>query len=53
MRVIFVKAKGVVNKEGKEIIKNEIRQGLKEGLIVYDDFLDVDVLDFDNKEVTE
>ena len=51
MKILHVKAKGILNKESEKLIRNRIESCLERRVLITDDSLEVEVLELD-KEIT-
>ena len=49
MKILHVKAKGILNKESEKVIRNKIESCLERKFLITDDSLEVEVLELDEE----
>lgn len=53
MKVLVVRAKGIISREQKVNIEMEMKQSILDGLVVHDDSLEINIMEFDDIEVSD
>jgi len=53
MKVLQVKINGIMPKDTKEKIKKEVMEGISKGVVIHDNSVELNVLEFDEIKVVE